>query len=249
MLLIPAIDLKDGKCVRLRQGRMDDETVFGDDPVAVARRWVEAGARRLHMVDLNGAFEGKPVNAAAIRAVAEAFPDLPIQVGGGIRDEETVQAYLDAGVQYTIIGTKAVSAPHFINDLCVEFPGHIIVGLDAKDGKVAIDGWSKLSHHSVIDMAQRFEDDGVEAIVFTDIGRDGMMEGVNVESTVELAQAIRIPVIASGGITNLDDIKALCKVADEGIMGAITGRAIYEGTLDLAEAQKLADELSATKAD
>ena len=248
MLLIPAIDLKDGKCVRLRQGRMDDETVFGDDPVAVARRWVEAGARRLHMVDLNGAFEGKPVNASAIRAVAEAFPDLPIQVGGGIRDEETVQAYLDAGVQYTIIGTKAVSAPHFINDLCVEFPGHIIVGLDAKDGKVAIDGWSKLSHHSVIDMAQRFEHDGVEAIVFTDIGRDGMMEGVNIESTVELAQAIRIPVIASGGITNLDDIQALCKVADEGIMGAITGRAIYEGTLDLAEAQKLADELGATKA-
>jgi len=243
MLLIPAIDLKDGKCVRLRQGRMEDETVFGDDPVAVAQRWVEAGARRLHMVDLNGAFAGEPVNAAVIRSVAEAFPDLPIQVGGGIRDEETVQAYLDAGVQYAIIGTKAVSAPHFVNDLCAEFPGHIIVGLDAKDGKVAIDGWSKLSHHSVIDMAQRFEDDGVEAIVFTDIGRDGMMSGVNVESTVELAQAIRIPVIASGGITTIDDIRALCKVADEGIMGAITGRAIYEGTLDLAEAQKLADEL------
>jgi phosphoribosylformimino-5-aminoimidazole carboxamide ribotide isomerase len=243
MLLIPAIDLKDGKCVRLRQGRMDDETVFGDDPVAVARRWVEAGARRLHMVDLNGAFAGQPVNAAAIRSVAEAFPDLPIQVGGGIRDEETVQAYLDAGVQYTIIGTKAVSAPHFVNDLCAEFPGHIIVGLDAKEGKVAIDGWSKLSHHSVIDMAQRFEDDGVEAIVFTDIGRDGMMTGVNVESTVELAQAIRIPVIASGGITSIDDVQALCEVADEGIMGAITGRAIYEGSLDLAEAQKLADEL------
>jgi len=243
MLLIPAIDLKDGKCVRLRQGRMEDETVFGDDPVAVAQRWVDAGARRLHMVDLNGAFAGKPVNAAVIRSVAEAFPDLPIQVGGGIRDEETVQAYLDAGVQYTIIGTKAVSAPHFVNDLCAEFPGHIIVGLDAKDGKVAIDGWSKLSHHPVIDMAQRFEDDGVEAIVFTDIGRDGMMNGVNVESTVELAQAIRIPVIASGGITTIDDIRALCKVADEGIMGAITGRAIYEGSLDLAEAQKLADEL------
>ena len=243
MLLIPAIDLKDGKCVRLRQGRMEDETVFGDDPVAVAQRWVEAGARRLHMVDLNGAFAGEPVNAAVIRSVAEAFPDLPIQVGGGIRDEETVQAYLDAGVQYAIIGTKAVSAPHFVNDLCAEFPGHIIVGLDAKDGKVAIDGWSKLSHHSVIDMAQRFEDDGVEAIVFTDIGRDGMMSGVNVESTVGLAQAIRIPVIASGGITTIDDIRALCKVADEGIMGAITGRAIYEGTLDLAEAQKLADEV------
>ena len=243
MLLIPAIDLKDGKCVRLRQGRMEDETVFGDDPVAVAERWVEAGARRLHMVDLNGAFAGKPVNAAAIRAVAGAFPDLPIQVGGGIRDEETVQAYLDAGVQYTIIGTAAVSAPHFVNDLCAEFPGHIIVGLDAKDGKVAIDGWSKLSHHPVIDMAQRFENDGVEAIVFTDIGRDGMMSGVNIESTVELARAIRIPVIASGGITNMDDIQTLCDVADEGIIGAITGRAIYEGTLDLAEAQKLADSL------
>jgi phosphoribosylformimino-5-aminoimidazole carboxamide ribotide isomerase len=245
MLLIPAIDLKDGKCVRLRQGRMDDETVFGDDPVAVAQRWVDAGARRLHMVDLNGAFEGKPVNAASIRAVAEAFPDLPIQVGGGIRDEETVQAYLDAGVQYTIIGTKAVSAPHFINDLCVEFPGHIIVGLDAKEGKVAIDGWSKLSHHSVIDMAQRFEQDGVEAIIYTDIGRDGMMSGVNIESTVELARAITIPVIASGGITSIEDVHALCAVTDEGISGAITGRAIYEGTLDLAQAQQLADELCA----
>ncbi len=249
MLVIPAIDLKDGRCVRLRQGRMEDETVFGDDPVEVAGRWVDAGARRLHMVDLNGAFEGKPVNAAAIKAVAEAYPELPIQAGGGIRDEETVQAYLDAGVQFVIIGTRAVSTPHFVNDLCVEFPGHIIVGLDAKDGKVAIDGWSKLSNHSVIDsvidMAQRFEQDGVEAIVFTDIGRDGMMSGVNLDSTVELAQAIHIPVIASGGITNIDDIRALCEVTDEGIMGAITGRAIYEGMLDLAEAQKLADELCA----
>ncbi|MGB5306147.1 MAG: 1-(5-phosphoribosyl)-5-[(5-phosphoribosylamino)methylideneamino]imidazole-4-carboxamide isomerase [Gammaproteobacteria bacterium] len=248
MLLIPAIDIKDGKCVRLRQGRMEDETVFGDDPVAVAQRWVDAGARRLHMVDLNGAFKGKPVNSGAIRAVAEAFPDTPIQVGGGIRDEDTVQAYLDAGVQYTIIGTKAVSAPHFVNDLCLEFPGHIIVGLDARDGKVAIDGWSKLSHHSALDMAQRFEQDGVVAIVFTDIGRDGMLSGVNVESTVALAQAINIPVIASGGITDIEDIRALCAVADEGIMGAITGRAIYEGTLDLAAAQKLADELCGAKA-
>ncbi len=246
MLLIPAIDLKDGKCVRLRQGKMEDETVFGDDPVAVAERWVKAGARRLHMVDLNGAFAGKPVNAGVIKAVARAFPDLPIQVGGGIRDEDTVQAYLDAGVQYVIIGTKAVSAPHFINDLCVEFPGHIIVGLDSKDGKVAIDGWSKLSHHSVVELALRFEQDGVEAVVFTDIGRDGMMSGVNVDSTVELAQAIRIPVIASGGITGIDDIRALCMVHEEGIMGAITGRAIYEGTLDLAAGQKLADELCAT---
>jgi len=222
---------------------MEDETVFGDDPVEVAQRWVDAGARRLHMVDLNGAFTGKPVNAGAIKAVAEAFPDLPIQVGGGIRDEDTVAAYLEAGVQYTIIGTKAVSTPHFINDLCLEFPGHILVGLDAKEGRIAIDGWSKLSHHSAIDMARRFEQDGVEAIVFTDIGRDGMMTGVNVESTVRLAQSITIPVIASGGITNMDDIRALCAVSDEGIMGAITGRALYEGALDLAAAQKLADEL------
>ncbi len=244
MLLIPAIDLKDGKCVRLRQGRMDDATVFSDDPVAMAGRWVDAGARRLHIVDLNGAFEGRPVNADVVRAIAEAYPDLPIQLGGGIRDEDTVQAYLDAGVQYVIIGTKAVSAPHFVNDLCLEFPGHIIVGLDAKDGKVAIDGWSKLSRHDVIDMARHFENDGVEAIVYTDIGRDGMMSGVNIEATVRLAQAITIPVIASGGITNLDDIRALCAVADEGITGAITGRAIYEGTLDFAEGQKLADELT-----
>lgn len=243
MLLIPAIDLKDGKCVRLRQGKMDDETVFSDDPVAMALRWVEAGARRLHIVDLNGAFAGKPVNAEVIHQIAETFPDLPIQVGGGIRDEDTVQAYLDAGVQYVIIGTKAVSAPHFISDLCLEFPGHIIVGLDAKNGKVAIDGWSKLSNHDVVDLAMRFERDGVEAIIYTDIGRDGMMSGVNVESTVALARAITIPVIASGGITNIDDVRALCEVADEGIMGAITGRAIYEGTLDFAAGQKLADEL------
>lgn len=241
MLLIPAIDLKDGKCVRLRQGKMEDETIFSNDPVSVAARWVEAGARRLHIVDLNGAFAGEPVNAEVVHAIAEAFPRLPIQIGGGIRDEETVETYLDAGVEYVIIGTKAVNAPHFVNDLCLEFPGHIIVGLDAKDGKVAIDGWSKLSRHDVIDMAQHFEQDGVSAIIYTDIGRDGMMTGVNIESTVKLAQAVTIPIIASGGITNMDDIRALCEVADEGIMGAITGRAIYEGTLDFAEAAKLAD--------
>jgi phosphoribosylformimino-5-aminoimidazole carboxamide ribotide isomerase len=242
MLLIPAIDLKDGKCVRLRQGRMDDATVFADDPVEVARRWVEAGARRLHIVDLNGAFAGEPVNGEAIRRIAETFPDLPLQVGGGIRDEETVQAYLDIGVNFVIIGTKAVSAPHFINDLCMEFPGHIIVGLDAKDGKVAIDGWSKLSHHNVQELAQRFERDGVAAIVYTDIGRDGMMKGVNVDSTVELARSVTIPIIASGGVSSMDDIKALCAVEGEGIMGAIIGRALYEGSIDLTAAQKYVDE-------
>jgi len=241
MLLIPAIDLKDGKCVRLRQGRMEDETVFADDPLDMAQRWVDAGAQRLHLVDLNGAFAGQPVNTQVIRRIADAFPDVPIQVGGGIRDEDTVQLYLDAGVQYVIIGTKAVSAPHFINDLCLEFPGHIIVGLDAKDGKVAIDGWSKLSNHDVIDMAQHFERDGVEAIVYTDISRDGMMQGVNVEATVKMASEISTPVIASGGISSLDDIKALRAVAEEGIMGVIIGRALYEGSIDLAEAQKLVD--------
>jgi len=244
MLIIPAIDLKDGKCVRLRQGRMEDETIFSDDPVAVAAQWVEQGARRLHIVDLNGAFAGEPVNAGVVHEIAKAFPDLPIQIGGGIRDEDTIQTYLNAGVQYVIIGTKAVNQPHFINDICAEFPGHIIVGLDAKDGKVAIDGWSKLSKHDVIDMAKHFENDGVVSIVYTDIGRDGMMTGVNVESTVKLAQAVKIPIIASGGITNIEDIKALCAVQDEGISGAITGRAIYEGTLDFAEAQKLSDELT-----
>lgn len=243
MLLIPAIDLKGGKCVRLRQGRMDDATVFSDDPVAVARRWVEAGARRLHIVDLDGARAGAPVHAEVIHAIAEAVPEVDIQVGGGVRDDETAEAYLDAGVRYVIIGTRAVSAPHFVSDLCTEFPGHIIVGLDAKDGKVAIDGWSKLSHHDVIDLARRFEDEGVEAIVYTDIGRDGMMSGVNAAATAKLAEAIRIPVIASGGIKTLDDIRALCEVADSGIIGAITGRALYEGTLDYAEGQRLADEL------
>ncbi len=242
MLLIPAIDLKEGQCVRLRQGKMEDDTVFSDDPVAMASKWVEAGARRLHIVDLDGAFAGKPKNAEVIHAIAEAHPDLRIQIGGGIRDEDTIAGYLDAGVSYVIIGTKAVQEPHFINEVCAEFPNRIIVGLDAKDGKVAVDGWSKLSKHDVIDMAQRFEQDGVEAIVYTDISRDGMMQGVNIESTVKLAQAVHIPVIASGGITNMDDIKALAAVEDEGIMGAITGRAIYEGTIDLAEAQAWLDE-------
>lgn len=241
MLLIPAIDLKEGKCVRLRQGRMEDDTVFSDDPVAVAGRWVDAGAKRLHLVDLDGAFAGKPKNADVIHAIVEAYPQIPVQIGGGIRDEDTIQAYLEAGVQYVIIGTKAVSEPHFVRDVAIEFPGHIIIGLDAKEGRVAIDGWSKLSRHDVIDLAQKFEENGVAAIIYTDISRDGMMQGVNVEATAKLARSVHIPIIASGGITNLDDIRALGAVAHEGIMGAITGRAIYEGTLDFAEGEKLAE--------
>jgi phosphoribosylformimino-5-aminoimidazole carboxamide ribotide isomerase len=243
MLLIPAIDIKDGRCVRLRQGQMDQETVYGENPVDMAKRWIDAGARRLHIVDLDGAIAGKPENADIIHEIAEAWPDVPIQVGGGIRDEDTIQTYLDVGVSYVIVGTKAVTTPHFVSDICLEFPGHIIVGLDAKNGKLATNGWSKLSHHGVIDMAKRFEDDGVAAIIFTDIGRDGMMNSINIDATVELCREVTIPIIASGGITNMDDIRALCKAADEGIAGAITGRAIYEGTLDFAAAQKLADEL------
>lgn len=245
MLVIPAIDLKKGQCVRLRQGRMDAVTVFSPDPVATAARWVEAGARRLHIVDLDGAVSGAPANAEVIRNIAEQYPELPIQVGGGIRDEDTVQAYLDAGVHYIIVGTKAVSAPHFVNDLCMKFPARIIVGLDAREGRVAIDGWSKLSRHDVIDMAQHFEQDGVAAIVYTDISRDGMMQGLNVEATARLAEAVAVPVIASGGVSGLDDIRALCENGDAGIEGVIVGRALYEDTLDLGEAQRLADELCA----
>lgn len=241
MLLIPAIDIKESKCVRLRQGRPEDTTVFFDDPVSAAARWVDAGARRLHVVDLDGAFAGRPVNVQAVRRIVEAFPKLPVQVGGGIRDEATVEAYLDAGVQFVIIGTKAIQEPHFVNDLCLEYPGHVLVGLDARDGKVAVDGWSKLSRHNAIEMAQIFERDGVEAIIYTDIGRDGMMQGVNVEATAELARSVSIPVIASGGISSLDDIRALCGAREDGIMGAIIGRALYEGTIDLALAQKLVD--------
>lgn len=245
MLLIPAIDLKGGRCVRLRQGRLEDETVFSDDPLAVAERWVKAGGRRLHIVDLDGAKTGQPVHADVIRRIAEAFPDVPIQVGGGIRDDDAIQSYLDSGVQYVILGTKAVTAPHFVADACVEFPGHVMVGLDARDGKIATEGWSKLSNHDIVDLAQRFEREGVECIVYTDVGRDGMLTGVNVDETVKLAREVAIPVIAAGGIHTLDDVRALAEAAGDGVIGAITGRAIYEGTLDFAQGQRLADEISA----
>ncbi|QIB65789.1 1-(5-phosphoribosyl)-5-[(5-phosphoribosylamino)methylideneamino]imidazole-4-carboxamide isomerase [Kineobactrum salinum] len=241
MLIIPAIDLKDGQCVRLRQGVMDDSTVFSDDPVAVATRWVEAGCRRLHLVDLNGAFAGEPVNGDVVSAIAASYPELPVQIGGGIRTLETIELYLRAGVSYVIIGTLAVKEPAFVAEACKTFPGRIIVGLDAKDGLVATDGWAEVSSVRATDLAKQLESDGVAAIVYTDIARDGMMQGVNVEATVAMARASSIPVIASGGITNLDDIRALNAVAHEGICGAITGRAIYEGTLDVAEAQRLCD--------
>ena len=245
MLIIPAIDLKDGHCVRLKQGLMEGATVFSEDPGAMARQWIAQGARRLHLVDLNGAFAGKPINEAAIKAITDVVgTDIPVQLGGGIRDLETIERYLDDGITYVIIGTAAVKNPGFLHEACDAFPGHIMVGLDAKDGKVAVDGWSKVTGHDVVDLAKKFEGYGVEAIIYTDIGRDGMLSGVNIDATVRLARELTIPLIASGGITNLDDIKALCAVEAEGIMGAITGRAIYEGKLDFAAAQKLADELS-----
>jgi len=241
MLIIPAIDLKDGQCVRLRQGVMDDSTVFSDNPVAMAAKWVDAGCRRLHLVDLNGAFDGKPVNGDAVMKISKAHPELPIQIGGGIRELSTIEAYINAGVSYLIIGTKAVKQPEFVAEACKEFPDHIIVGLDAKDGLVATDGWAEVSDIKATELAKRFEQDGVSSIVYTDIARDGMMQGVNVEQTVAMANASSIPVIASGGITNMDDIKALAKVSSVGICGAITGRAIYEGTLDMSEAQAHCD--------
>ncbi|MGO4381369.1 1-(5-phosphoribosyl)-5-[(5-phosphoribosylamino)methylideneamino]imidazole-4-carboxamide isomerase [Pseudoduganella sp. RAF53_2] len=253
MLLIPAIDLKDGHCVRLKQGDMELATVFSEDPAEMARHWLKQGARRLHLVDLNGAFAGKPKNEGAVKSILQAVRDyaeeneideIPVQLGGGIRDLDTIERYLDDGISYIIIGTAAVKSPGFLHDACGAFPGHIIVGLDAKDGKVATDGWSKMSGHEVIDLAQKFEQYGVESIVYTDIGRDGMMGGVNIEATVRLAQAVRIPIIASGGVHTIKDVEDLCAVQDEGIEGVICGRSIYEGTLNLTTAQERADELS-----
>ncbi|QIM48024.1 1-(5-phosphoribosyl)-5-[(5-phosphoribosylamino)methylideneamino]imidazole-4-carboxamide isomerase [Pusillimonas sp. DMV24BSW_D] len=245
MLLIPAIDLKDGHCVRLRQGDLDDATIFSEDPAAMASDWLDQGARRLHLVDLNGAVAGSPKNLAAIKNILDAIDEeIPVQIGGGIRDLNTIEAYLDLGLAYVIIGTAAIKNPGFLRDACSAFPGNIIVGLDAREGKVATDGWSKLTRHDVIDMAKKFEDYGCEAIIYTDIGRDGMLQGVNIDATVKLAQAVTIPVIASGGVTDLKDIEALCAVEEEGVEGAILGRSLYEGTLDFAAAQTLADELN-----
>jgi phosphoribosylformimino-5-aminoimidazole carboxamide ribotide isomerase len=242
MLLIPAIDLKDGRCVRLKQGDMNDSTTFGEDPAAMARRWVEAGARRLHLVDLNGAFAGKPVNESAIKAIlAEVGDEIPVQLGGGIRDLDTIERYLDDGLSYIIIGTAAVKSPGFLHDACSAFGGHIIVGLDAKDGKVATDGWSKLTGHEVVDLAQKFQDYGVEGVIYTDIGRDGMLTGINIDATVKLARSLSIPVIASGGLSDMADIERLCAVESDGIAGVICGRSIYTGAIDFAAAQAHAD--------
>ena len=245
MLLIPAIDMKDGKCVRLEQGDMNVATTFGDDPAAMARRWLDAGARRLHLVDLNGAFVGKPVNEVAVKAILREVGDqIPVQLGGGIRDLDTIERFLDDGLSYVIIGTAAVKSPGFLKDACSAFGGHIIVGLDARDGKVATDGWSKLTGHEVIDLARKFEDYGVDGVIYTDIGRDGMLSGINIEATVKLARALSIPVFASGGLASMTDIDQLCAVESEGVEGVICGRSIYSGALDFAAAQARADALA-----
>jgi phosphoribosylformimino-5-aminoimidazole carboxamide ribotide isomerase len=241
MQIIPAIDIKDGHCVRLRQGDMQSVTVFSEDPAAMAQHWLEQGAQRLHIVDLNGAVAGKPKNEMAIRELVSVVGDeIPVQLGGGIRDLDTIERYLDDGIGFVIIGTAAVKNPGFLHDACSAFPGHIIVGLDARDGKVATDGWSKMTGHDVLDLARKFEDYGVEAIIYTDIGRDGMLSGINIEATVRLARAVKVPVIASGGLASLDNVRALAEYEADGIAGAIAGRAIYEGTLDFKEAMKLA---------
>ncbi len=246
MLIIPAIDIKDGHCVRLRQGDMQDSTTYSEDPGAMARQWLEQGAARLHVVDLNGAVAGKPKNEPAIRKIVETVGDsIPVQLGGGIRDLDTIERYLDLGVSYVIIGTAAVKNPGFLQDACTAFSGHIIVGLDAKDGKVAVEGWSKMTGHDVTDLALKFQDYGVEAVIYTDIGRDGMLSGINIDSTVKLARVLRIPVIASGGLTGLADVEALCKVESEGISGVIAGTSIYKGTLDFKAALAAAEKFSA----
>ena len=244
MLLIPAIDLQDNKCVRLKQGRFSDTTVFSDDPVSVAMRWVELGAKRLHIIDLDGAAKGEPQHYRLVDQIAKKVDGVPIQVGGGIRTEDAIQQYLDCGVQYTILGTSAASQPHFVKEVCLEFPGHIIIGLDIKDGKVATDGWSKMSQHDPVDLMQHFEVDGISAVLHTDISRDGMLCGPNIESSTTLASELRVPIIIAGGFASMDDIRTLCKVKEEKLQAAVLGRSLYEGTIDFSEALKLVEKMA-----
>ena len=233
MLLIPAIDLKDGRCVRLKQGNMEDETVFSEDPGEVARHWVEMGAERIHLVDLNGAVSGKPQNAAAIKAILEAVgAEVPVQLGGGIRSLAHVESWLGKGLSRVILGTVALRDPELVKTAARRFPGRIAVGIDARGGKVAVEGWAETSELDVIEMARRFEGAGVAAIIYTDIDRDGVLAGVNWESTLELARAVTIPVIASGGLASMDDIERLSRPECQILEGAISGRALYDGRID-----------------
>lgn len=241
MIVIPAIDLKDGRCVRLRQGRMEDDTVYSDDPAAAARLWVERGARRLHLVDLNGAFAGRPENLEAIRAVRRSV-SIPLELGGGVRDAETAERLLGEGLDYVILGTAALEDPALVGRLSGRNPGRILVGIDARGGKVAVRGWAEVTDVSAVDLARSLSDAGAAGFIFTDIERDGMQTGVSLAATAEFARATDVPVIASGGVAELEDIRRLRALEPLGVMGVISGRALYEGTLDFAEAQRLAEE-------
>lgn len=239
LIVFPAIDLKDGQVVRLAEGDMDRATVYGDDPAAQAMLFAKAGAGHLHVVDLDGAFAGESRNGEAVRAIVERFPGR-VQLGGGIRTPESVEAWFDAGVSRVVIGTAALENPQFVRDMASAHPGGIVVAVDARDGMVATKGWAEVSTTSAADLARRFEDAGVAALLFTDVGRDGLLKGCNVEATVELARAVAIPVIASGGVKAIDDIEVLARHAADGIEGVITGRALYDGRLDLSAALQLA---------
>jgi phosphoribosylformimino-5-aminoimidazole carboxamide ribotide isomerase len=238
LIVIPAIDIKNGRCVRLKQGRMSDETVYSDFPEEIAARWYNQGAERIHIVDLDGAVKGRPVNSETIRKIVKAVT-VPTQLGGGIRDMDTIKAYLDFGITQVILGTIAYRNPELVTDACNLFLGRIILGIDASKGRVAVEGWIEKTETAPVEMAKRFENDGISAIIYTDIQRDGMTSGPNIEATKELAEAITIPVIASGGISGTDDIRRVMSLEEYGVTGVITGRAIYEGTMDLAEAIKI----------
>ena len=238
MILFPAIDLKDGQCVRLQLGEMDAATVFNDDPADQARQFEQQGFEWLHIVDLNGAFAGEPVNGAAVEAILSALT-IPAQLGGGIRDLATIEMWLTKGIKRVILGTVAVRDPALVREACAKFPGQIVVGIDAKGGKVAVEGWAETSELTAIELAARFEDAGVAAIIYTDIDRDGVLKGLNLESTAELAASTSIPVIASGGLASIDDVKAMLQPAYAKLEGAISGRALYDGRLDPAEALSL----------
>jgi len=237
VLIIPAIDIKNGKCVRLKQGRMSDETIFSDKPEEMAKKWFECGAKRLHLVDLDGAVSGRPVNRKTIRRIVEAIP-IPVELGGGVRDMATLRAYFDLGLQYVILGTVAHKNPDFVKEACRLYPDQIILGIDARNNRIAVEGWTEEINLTPEALAKRFENDGLAAIIYTDINRDGMRTGCNVDATGALAGTTNIPVIASGGISQMDDVLRILPLATDGVMGLITGRALYDGSLDLTAAIK-----------
>lgn len=241
MIVIPAVDIKDGRCVRLKQGRMSEETVYSDDPVQMAGTWYSKGAERIHLVDLDGAVEGKRVNGEVIRNIARSVP-VPVELGGGIRNLSSIEFYLEAGVEWVILGTVACKNPEMVEEACRRFPGHVMLAIDARAGRVAVEGWTEDTERSAIEVARPFDGRGIAAVIYTDIQRDGMSVGPNLRATGEMAKALKTPVIASGGISGLEDIRKVMTLSGQGVMGVITGRALYEGTLDLGEAIRMSKE-------